>query len=180
MFRICFYKSFFFPSSFALFSYDLMTNFSVVFGFSFFFVHISIVYIWFVVMRFWYHSVYIFKIILSCWSFHFKCISYILHLYSSHSGWFWYICVWMISYLCWLFAFTGELLFTLFFSIFFCFPFIIFLFLVVAFPFLLRDFFHICCKADLVLLNSLSIFLSVKFLISLSNLKESLAAYSWL
>ena len=39
-----------------------------------------------------------------------------------------------------------------------------------------RSSFSICCKAGLVVLNSLN--LSVKLLISLSNLNESLAGYS--
>ena len=52
-------------------------------------------------------SLNIYKIILSCWSLNFKCISNILHLYSPHNCWFWYICVWMISYLYCIFAFTS-------------------------------------------------------------------------
>ena len=77
----------------------------------FFFVCVSIIDFWFAVpMRFWYSSLYMYKIVLSCWSLNFQCISNILHLYSPHDCWFWYhICVWMISYLYYMFAFTGEL-----------------------------------------------------------------------
>ena len=57
---------------------------------------------------------------------------------------------------------------------------VIFLFLVVAFSFLLRDsLFRIWCKAGLHLtFNSLNFFLSVKFLISPLNGNESLAGSS--
>ena len=41
-----------------------------------------------------------------------------------------------------------------------------------------RSSFSICCRAGLVVLNSLSFFLSVKLLISLSNLNEILAGQS--
>ena len=54
-------------------------------------------------MRFWYSSLCMYKIALSCWSLNFKCISNILHLYYPHDFWFWYhICMWMISclYVC--------------------------------------------------------------------------------
>ena len=43
-----------------------------------------------------------------------------------------------------------------------------------------RSFFSIYCKAGLVVLNSFSFCLSVKLLISMSNLKESLTGYSYL
>ena len=44
--------------------------------------------------------------------------------------------------------------------------------------FCLANFFNICCKAGLVVLSSPSFCLSLKLLISLSNLNESLAGYS--
>ena len=83
MFLLPFYEkkclfgwSFYFPSSFVLFSCDLLTNFSIVFRFFFFFVCVSIVYSQFAVtMRFWYSSLYINKIVLNFWSSNFKCIS---------------------------------------------------------------------------------------------------------
>ena len=64
-------------------------------------------------------------------------------------------------YIC---AFTNEI-----------FPFIIFIFLVMTFSFSQRSPFNISCKAFLVMLNSFSLCLSVKLLISPSNLSESLA-----
>ena len=135
----------------------------------FYFVHISILYIWFVVIRFWYHSLYIFKIILSFWSFHFKCISYILHLYFLLTvvGFDIFVCGWFPT-----FAVCVPLLVN--FSIHNV------LVSSCSFSFSAETSFHICCKADLVLLNSPSICLFVKFLIFLSNLKERLATYSWL
>ena len=64
-----------------------MTKLSVVFGFLFLFVCISIVDFQFVVpMMFWNSCLHINKIVLSCWSFNFKCISNILHLSSSLFG----------------------------------------------------------------------------------------------
>ena len=77
----------------------------------FFFVCVSIVDFWFVVpMRFWFSSLYMYKIVLSCWSVDFKCISNILHLYFPLlMNFFWHhTFVWMISYLYSMFAFTGE------------------------------------------------------------------------
>ena len=66
---------------------------------------------------------------LNCWSLKFQCISNILHLYSYHNRWLWYhICMWMISYLYFVFALPVS------------FPIHIFcLFLVMAFSFLLRE-----------------------------------------
>ena len=90
-------------SSLILFSYDLTFILSVVFAFLCVCVCVWIVDFWFVVpMRFWYRSLCIYKIVLSCWFLNFQCISNILHLYSPHDCWFWYICVWMISslYVC--------------------------------------------------------------------------------
>ena len=51
------------------------------------------------------------------------------------------------------------------------------LFLLLCFP-AQRSSFSICCKAGLVVLNSLNVFLSGKLLISTSNLKEELAGQS--
>ena len=49
----------------------------------FFFVCISVVDFCFAVtMRFWYSTLYIYMIVLSCWSLSFKCVPIILHLYS--------------------------------------------------------------------------------------------------
>ena len=57
--------------------------------------------------------------------------------------------------------------------------FIIFLILVVAFAFLLEESsFSICCRAGLVVLNSLKFCLFEKFLISPTILNENLARYS--
>ena len=99
------------------------------------------------------------KVVLNCWSLNFKCISNILHVYSPHDCWFWYhICVWMISYLYYTFIF----------------PFIIFLFLVVAFSFLLRE----APKAGLM--NSPRFCLSIKLLIYPSNLNECLPGWLFL
>ena len=66
------------------FSCDLMTNFSVMFGFLFLLcVCLSIVDFWFaVIMRFRYSHLCIIKIVVSCWSFNFRCIFNILRLCS--------------------------------------------------------------------------------------------------
>ena len=70
-----------------MFSCDLMTKFSVLFGFLFLFVCISIVDFQFVVpMKFRNSGLQINKTVLSWWSFHSKCISKILHLSSSLLG----------------------------------------------------------------------------------------------
>ena len=55
---------------------------------------------------------------------------------------------------------------------------LLFYFLLLLFFSAYRSSFSICCKAGLVLLNSLSFCLSVKVLISPSNLNESLAGQS--
>ena len=51
-----------------------------------------------VTMKFWYRSLYIHKIVLTCWSLNCECISSVLHLYPllmiSGFG------MWMISYFC--------------------------------------------------------------------------------
>ena len=96
-------------------------------------------------------------------------ITYHLVSYCGHR-WFYYtcllisllVCVWMIYYICCMFAFSGEI-----------FHFIIFLCLVVVF-----SSFNICCKAGLVVLNYFIFCLSVKLLISPSNLYESLTRQS--
>ena len=77
------------------------------------------------------------------------------------------LCPWLIYYLYCMFAFTDEL-----------FPFIIFMFLVVAFSFSVTNPFNISCKAGLVVVNSFSFCLYVKLYISPSNLNESHAGSS--
>ena len=86
---ICFCCSFFFPSSFEVFS-CLMTIFSIFFGLLFlFYVCIFCRHFWFVVtMRFGYNSLCIYKIVLSGWSLDFICFSNILQSYSPHDCWF--------------------------------------------------------------------------------------------
>ena len=116
-------------------------------------------------MRFWFSILCINKSVLSCWSFNFKCISNILRLCSPLLT----IAGFDIIFMCgWFPNFTV------------CLP------LLVSFP--IRNFLvfsyglsclssslSICCKAHLVVLNSFSFCLSVKLLISPSNLNESLA-----
>ena len=96
MFWIYFCRCFFFPPSLVLLRFDGELQ---CFVWILFYVCVSIVDFWFVVtMRFYNSSLYINKIVLSCWSFNTKCISNILHLCSPHNFWFWYyISVWMIS-----------------------------------------------------------------------------------
>ena len=78
---ICFYCSFFFPSFLVLSSSGLMTTFSVVFELLFL-ICVSIVDFWFAVtLKFWYKSLYIYEIVLSCWSLNCKFISSVLHSY---------------------------------------------------------------------------------------------------
>ena len=78
-----FLKVFFSPSSFVLFSHDLMSIFSDMFGCFFFFMCVSIVDFWFaVLMWFFYNILDMNKIVLSCWCLNFTCISNILHWYS--------------------------------------------------------------------------------------------------
>ena len=97
-----------------------------------------------------------------CWSLNFKCSSHFLHLYSpvlTISG--------FISYLC-----EDDFLLVLYVCTYWwAFPFLIFLFLIVASFIPPREvplaFFW---KTDLVVLNSVSFCLSVKFLILPSNL----------
>ena len=72
----------------------------------------------------------------------------------------------MIYYLYCIFSFTNEIFF------------LIFIFLFVAFYFKLRSPFNISCKTGFIVLNSFSFCLSVKLLISPSNLNESLSRYS--
>ena len=93
----------------------------------FFFVCVPIVDFYFAVtMRFWYSSLYIHKIVLSCWSFNFKCISNILHLYSPLSP-----LLVLISSLG-----VGDFLPLLYVCLYqWAFPFVVFLFLVVGFSF---------------------------------------------
>ena len=88
-------------------------------------------------------------------------------MYPPHNCWFWYhICVGVISY---------------FYCLYFLICFSICNFLVYIFGlsfFVYRISFNVCFKAGLVVLNSLSFCLSVKFFISLLNLNESLAGES--
>ena len=72
---------FFHPSN-VLFSCGLMTICYLCLDWFFLFVCVSIVDFWFaVIIKFWYRSQYIFKIVLSCSSLNCKCISSILFLY---------------------------------------------------------------------------------------------------
>ena len=115
----------------------------------------------------WYNSLYVYEIVLSCCSLNCKFISSVLHLYPPLlmisdfggrivHGWFCiftvYIPLLVSLVICGIFVSCC----CLFFSVY-------------------RSSFSICCKAGLVLLNSLSFCLSVKVLISPSNLNESLA-----
>ena len=73
-------------------------------------VYISYRFLFAVTLRFWYISLFVHIIALSCSSqfqLHFKHPALVL---SSQDYWFWYhICVWIISYLYCIFAFTGEI-----------------------------------------------------------------------
>ena len=146
MFRICFYKSFFFPSSFALFPLDLVSKFTVVFGF-------LLLYEFFYCRFFcsqlpWdlYISVYkqdCFKFLF--FFFNFKSILNILHL----------LALLTITGLDIIFLHRWFTKFTVYVCLYqLAFPFIIFLFLIVAFSFAPRTDFGIYCKVDLVVLNS--------------------------
>ena len=129
---------------------------------------VSTVGFWFVgILKFWYESLYVCEIVLSCCSLHCKFISSVLHLHPplllssdlggiiAH-GWFRIFAVyipWPVSLvLCGRFVSCCCLFFSA-----------------------QRSSFSICCEARLVLLNSLCFCLSVKVLLSPSNLNESLA-----
>ena len=133
-----------------------------------FLVCVSIVDFWFaVILRFSCKSLYVYEIVLSCCSLNCKFISTVLAfvLTSSHDFWFWwYNCAWMISYLYCIYIFTGE-------------PCHLwnFCFLLLSFFSAYRSSFSICCKAGLVVLNSLSFCFFVKLSISPSSLNESIA-----
>ena len=133
-----------------------------------FLVCVSIVDFWFaVILKFWCKSLYVYEIVLSCCSLNCKFIASVLHLYPhllmisdfggiiAH-GWFHIFTVYiplLVSLVtCGIFVSCCCLFFSAY-----------------------RSSFSICCKAGLVLLNSLSFCLSVKVLISPSNLNESLA-----
>ena len=83
-----------------------------IFLFQRFLVCVSIVDFWFaVILKFWYKSLYVYEIVLSCCSLNCKFISSVLEFIptSSHDFWFWwYNCAWMISYLYCIYTFTGE------------------------------------------------------------------------
>ena len=115
-------------------------------------------------------SLSLYEIVLSCGSLNCKCISSVLHLYAALlrmsdfgglivRGWFciFTVCIpWLVSLvICGIFVSCRGL-----------------------FSSAWRSSFSICCKAGLVLLNSLSLCLSVKLLISPWNLHESLAGES--
>ena len=100
--------------------------------FFFFFVCVPIVDFPFAVpMRFWNSSLYINKIVLSCWYFNFKYISNILHfvlLFSQFLVLIWYLC-------------EDNFLSLLYVCLYlWAFPFIIFLYLVGSFLFHLQNF----------------------------------------
>lgn len=116
-------------------------------------------------MRFWYNSLYIYKIVLNFWSLVSNTISvsYICTLFS------WFLV--KVSYLC-MEDFLPLCMICLYW---WAFPFHNFLVSSCGlFFFAKRISFSICCKADMVL-NSLSFCLSVRLLFSLSNLNKSLA-----
>ena len=129
---------------------------------------VSIVDFWFaVILKFWCMSLYVYEIVLSCCSLNCKFISSILHLYPPLlmisdfggiivHGWFRiftvYIPLLVSLVICGIFVSCCCLFFSAW-----------------------RGSFSICYKAALLLLNSLSFCLSVKVLISPSNLNESLA-----
>ena len=125
-----FWKVLFFPSSSIFLWFDVLSLMMCLVRF-FFFMFICIVDFCFVApMRFLYHSLYMYKIVLRCWYFNFKCISNILHLCSPLLT----IAV-LISCLC-----VDDFLHLLYVCFYqWAFPFIIFLSLVVAFSFLLRE-----------------------------------------
>ena len=144
--------------------------FRVMFGLlSLFIFFVYIVMFWFVFsMRFWYNSLCIHKVVLSCLSLNFKHSSYFLYLCSPQSCWFWYhICTWIASYF---YSYVCHYQWT--------FPFVIFFFLVVASacPHLPKE---VSLGFDLKLVwwcwILLAFCLSVKLLISASNVNESLA-----
>ena len=130
-----------------------------------FLVCVSIVDFWFaVILKFWCKRLYVYEIVLSFCSLNCKVISSVLHLILMISdfggiivhGWFHiftvYIPLLVSLVICGIFVSCCCLFFSA-----------------------SRSSFSICCKAGLVLLNSLSFCLSVKVLISPSNLNESLA-----
>ena len=133
-----------------------------------FLVRVSIVDFWFaVILKFWYKSLYVYEIVLSCCSLNCKFISSVLHLYPpllmisdfggiTVHGWFriftLYIPLLVTLVICGIFVSCCCVFFSAY-----------------------RRSFSICCKAGLVVLNSLSFCLSVNLLISPSSLNESLA-----
>ena len=77
-----------------------------------FLVCVSIVDFWFaVILKFWYKSLYVYEIVLSCWSLNCKFIATgpAFVPTSSHDFWFrWHNCVRMILCLYCIYTFTGE------------------------------------------------------------------------
>ena len=91
----------------------------------------SIVDFWFaVILKFWYKSLYVYEIVLSCWSLNCKCISSVLHLcpplltISDFGGII--VCGWFC-------------IFTVYIPLLVSLSFVVFLFPVVAFSFLPRE-----------------------------------------
>ena len=171
----CSLGSFFFPSSFCcllLWVADhlmLWLSYVLCLACFFIFICVTIIVTWFVVpLIVGYTHLYMCRIVSACWSLNFKCIFNILHLTSPFlmlASLEIFVNEWFPN-----FKLSLPLPVSFSFSI---------LFSNCGFAFSASGSSFSNCRVGLEVLNSLSFYLSIKLLISPSNLNESFAGYSW-